>query len=230
MKASADNGDLGLGRKPLYELCKRVFELCVVPIGLVILSPVFLAVAILIKCDSPGPVFYRGVRTGRYGKPFRIFKFRSMVVGADRGPGSTAQHDPRITRVGRFIRPHKIDELPQLLSVLLGHMSLVGPRPELPRYTEQYDKEEQIILAVRPGITDYSSIHFIQLGDVLVTDDPDRAFEENVLATKNRLRLRYVYDRSIWLDLHLVLQTLVKIGRREWNTPSSDPVISKSAD
>jgi len=210
-----------------YDFCKRFFDIVCALLGVIVLSPVLLAVALIIMVTSPGPVFYRGVRTGRFGKPFRIFKFRSMVVDAEKGPGSTAQQDARITPIGHVIRRYKLDELPQLLNVLIGDMSLVGPRPELPRYTEQYTGEELLILSVRPGVTDYSSIHFIQLGDVLGTDDPDRAFEEKVLPMKNRLRVQYVKDRSFWLDLRLIFRTVFKIGKREWNTPTSEIPICK---
>lgn len=211
----------------MYDLCKRCFDIACALLGLLVLSPLLLAVALVITITSPGPVFYRGVRTGRQGKPFRIFKFRSMVVDAEKGPGSTAQQDPRITSIGHLLRRYKLDELPQLLNVLLGDMSLVGPRPELPRYTDQYQGEELLILTVRPGITDYSSIHFIQLGDVLGTDDPDRAFEEKVLPLKNRLRIQYVKDRSFLLDLRLIFRTIFKIGKREWNIPALDEPVCK---
>jgi len=209
----------------MYEINKRLFDIVLSLLGLLLLLPAFAVIAILVKLSSPGPVFYRGVRSGRHGKPFRILKFRTMVADAEKGPGSTAQHDERITSIGHVLRRYKLDELPQLLNVLLGQMSFVGPRPELPRYTAHYSGDELLILTVRPGITDYSSLHFIQLADVLGADDPDRAFEEKVLPTKNRLRIQYVRDRSFVLDLHLILRTAFKIGKREWNTPASEQQI-----
>jgi lipopolysaccharide/colanic/teichoic acid biosynthesis glycosyltransferase len=136
-----------------------------------------------------------------------------MFVDSAALASSTAKNDPRITKVGRWIRRHKIDELPELINVLKGEMSLVGPRPEVPKYTDQYEGEEKIILSVLPGITDYSSIHFIQLGDVLGEGDPDEAFERLVLPTKNKLRVQYVKDRGLWLDLKLIALTLLRIIR-----------------
>jgi lipopolysaccharide/colanic/teichoic acid biosynthesis glycosyltransferase len=134
-----------------------------------------------------------------------------MVVGADKGAGTTSRNDPRVTAVGRFIRRYKLDELPQLLNVLVGDMSFVGPRPELPRYTDQYQGEELLILQVRPGITDYSSLKFSNLNDLIGDEDPDQAYEEKILAEKNRLRIQYVKDQSFWLDLSLILKTILRV-------------------
>jgi lipopolysaccharide/colanic/teichoic acid biosynthesis glycosyltransferase len=214
----------------MYEPTKRLFDIAISLIGLLFLSPLFLIIAILILIDSPGPVFYRGERTGQYGKRFRIFKFRSMVVDAEKGAGSTAQNDTRVTQIGHFIRRYKIDELPQLINVLIGEMSLVGPRPELPRYTDQYKGDELLILNVRPGITDYSSIRFIQLSDALGKEDPDRAYEENILQIKNRLRVQYVRDRNFYIDLRLLIKTITKIGKRNWNIVCLDKPASKSVE
>lgn len=171
-----------------------------------------LLIAVAIKLGSPGPVFYRGVRTGRYGRPFRIFKYRTMVPNAEAlGGGSTAKDDPRITRIGRFLRRHKLDELPQLLNVIQGEMSIVGPRPELPQYTSQYQGEELQILSVRPGITDYASMEFVYLGDILGNEEPDRVYEEKVRPIKNALRIRYVKEQSLRNDIAIILRTLSKI-------------------
>jgi lipopolysaccharide/colanic/teichoic acid biosynthesis glycosyltransferase len=205
----------------MYEFSKRLFDIMLSLLGLLMLLPAFAVIGVLVKLGSPGPVFYRGVRSGRQGRPFRIFKFRTMVADAEKGPGSTAQGDSRITAIGQVLRRYKLDELPQLFNVLGGEMSFVGPRPELPRYTAQYSGDELLILSVRPGITDYSSLHFIQLSDVLGTGDPDRAFEEKVLPAKNRLRIQYVRERGFLLDLQLIIRTVFKIGKREWNTPVS---------
>jgi len=197
----------------IYELSKRSLDVVGAMLGILIMSPFFVVIALLIKLTSPGPVFYRGIRSGRYGTQFQIVKFRSMVTGADRGAGTTSRNDPRITPIGRFLRRHKLDEMPQLFNVLLGQMSLVGPRPELPRYTDQYSGEELLILEVKPGITDYSSLKFSKLNELIDDDDPDRAFEENILKEKNRLRIQYVNNCSFWRDLDLLFLTMVRIMR-----------------
>lgn len=193
-------------------MAKWCFDVVFAVLALIVLAPVFLLIAILIKLDSEGPVFYRGIRTGQYGRPFRIFKFRTMIVDAERkGGGSTAKDDSRITRIGRFLRRHKLDELPQLLNVLKGEMSIVGPRPELPQYTDLYTDDEKLILTVRPGITDYASLEFINLGDVLGNDNPDRVYEERVRPIKNALRVKYVREQSFKGDLVIILRTLQKL-------------------
>ena len=199
-------------RNCAYELSKRGLDVVVAITGILVLSPVFIFIALLIRLSSPGPVFYRGIRSGLYGTKFRIFKFRSMVINADRGAGTTSRGDPRITPLGRIIRRNKMDELPQLFNVFLGHMSLVGPRPELPRYTDQYCDEERLILTVKPGITDYSSLQFSNLNDLIEDADPDRAFEEKILQKKNQLRVQYVKERSFWLDIHLILKTVCRVS------------------
>lgn len=194
-----------------YEVAKRAFDIHGALTGIVVLSPVLAGLAAAVKFTSPGPIFYRGTRTGRNGKPFRILKFRSMVVGADHGAGSTSRNDPRVTRIGRVLRRYKLDELPQLFNVLRGDMSFVGPRPELPQYTRLYTDAERVILTVRPGITDYSSIQFANLNDLVDDDDPDASFEKKVLPEKNRLRVKYVEDRSFLLDLKLMLKTALRV-------------------
>jgi len=188
---------------------KRIFDLTACLLVLPFLLPFFAIAAIAIKLDSSGPVFYRGLRSGLGGRPFRIFKFRTMVVDAEKiGGSTTALNDARITRVGRFLRMYKLDELPQVLNVIKGDMSLVGPRPELAQYTSLYKGEELIILNVRPGITDYSSMKFSDLDEVVGAEDADHVFEETVLARKNELRIKYVKERSFFGDIHLILQTL----------------------
>ena len=171
-----------------------------------------MAIAVLVKLDSDGPVFYRGVRTGLRGRPFQVFKFRTMVLSAERLGGlSTAKDDPRITGVGKLLRRFKLDELPQLINVLKGEMSVVGPRPEMPEYTRLYTGEEEIILTVRPGITDYASLEFIHLGDILGSEAPDRVYEQQVRPIKNALRVKYVKEQSFWGDILIILKTLVKL-------------------
>jgi lipopolysaccharide/colanic/teichoic acid biosynthesis glycosyltransferase len=169
-------------------------------------------IAFAIKMTSPGPVFYRGTRTGLGGRPFRIFKFRTMIVDADRiGGASTALNDPRVTRIGHLLRRYKLDELPQLMNVLIGDMSIVGPRPEVPLYTDQYEGEELLILSVRPGITDYASLHFLHQEDILGTTDPDRMFVEKVQPLKTALRLQYIKVHTFWRDLAIIFKTLLRI-------------------
>lgn len=192
---------------------KRTFDITFSLLGLVILFPFLLWIAWRIRQEHGGPVFYRGLRTGLYGKEFRIFKFRTMVFDADKiGPSSTANEDPRITRVGKFIRKHKLDELPQLFNVLLGQMSFVGPRPEVKRFTDMYSEEEKAILTVRPGITDWGSIWNCDEGTILAgAEDPDLAYMELIRPTKLKLQLKYVREVSFLTDLKIILLTLLTI-------------------
>jgi lipopolysaccharide/colanic/teichoic acid biosynthesis glycosyltransferase len=188
---------------------KRIFDIGVSAAGLVLSAPLLAVIAIAIKTTSPGPVFHRGIRTGRYGKPFRIFKFRTMVVNADKLGGiSTGKNDARITPIGRRLRRYKLDELPQFINVLKGEMSIVGPRPEFPAYTAQYSGDEELILTVRPGITDYASIKFRNLDEHLGSEQPDRVYEEKVKPIKNALRVRYAKEHNFVHDLVLILQTI----------------------
>jgi len=194
---------------------KRSFDLICAIVGLIVLSPIFLLIAIGIKLDSRGPVFYRGVRIGLYGVPFRIFKFRTMQPDAELvGSTSTGHNDPRITPIGKWLRPLKLDELPQLINVLRGEMSVVGPRPEVEEHTAAYSEEEKIILSVRPGITDYASIHFYNLNELVGSDDPRRVFIEKYRAEKNRLRVVYVRNHSFWIDLNLIIRTIARMFSR----------------
>jgi lipopolysaccharide/colanic/teichoic acid biosynthesis glycosyltransferase len=189
---------------------KRSIDVCLSLLGLFAACPVLLVLAALIKLDSRGPVFYRGVRVGRHGRPFRIFKFRTMVVNAEQlGASSSADDDPRLTRVGRFLRRYKFDEVPQLLNVLLGHMSLVGPRPQVQWAVDLYSEQERQLLSVRPGITDYASIRFRNEGEILRgSADPDRDYLEKIAPEKMRLALEYVRNRSLWIDTKIVLATV----------------------
>jgi lipopolysaccharide/colanic/teichoic acid biosynthesis glycosyltransferase len=189
---------------------KRIFDIVCSLFGLAVLGLPLLIVAALIKLHDGGPVFYRGVRTGRRGKPFRIFKFRTMVVNADRiGGSSTADGDPRVTGIGRFLRKYKLDELPQLINVVLGHMSFVGPRPEVPEYVALFTEEEKVILTVRPGITDWASIWNHDEGALLAgAADPERAYLDKIRPEKIRLQLKYVREHSLWVDLEILVLTL----------------------
>ncbi len=177
------------------------------------LSPVLLFIAWRIKKENSGPVFYRGIRIGRYGKPFRIFKFRTMVPDAERRGGlSTADDDPRITRTGGFLRKYKIDELPQLINILKGDMSFVGPRPEVKHYVDMFTEREKAILSVRPGITDWASLWNPDEGGVLAgSPDPERTYLEKIRPTKIDLQLRYVRERSFWIDLQIILKTILTV-------------------
>jgi lipopolysaccharide/colanic/teichoic acid biosynthesis glycosyltransferase len=192
---------------------KRAIDILLAIGGLALLSPLLVAVAVSIKLESPGPVLYLGRRVGRHGRPFRIAKFRSMVVDADRlGGSSTADDDPRITRVGRFLRRFKIDELPQLFNVLAGSMSLVGPRPQVAWAVGLYTPEEHQVLSVRPGITDYASLMFRNEGEILKgSSDPDRDYLEKIAPRKMLLGLEYVRCHGPWTDLKVILATALAI-------------------
>jgi lipopolysaccharide/colanic/teichoic acid biosynthesis glycosyltransferase len=192
-------------------MAKRLVDLLVAAFGLLVLSPFFALIAIAIKLDSKGPVFFRQERVGRYGRPFRIFKFRTMTVTArDAGLQITVAGDARITSVGQFLRRYKLDELPQLIDVLRGTMSLVGPRPEVPKYVEQYSHEHrERLLSVRPGITDFASLRFRNESDILAqAADPERAYVEAILPEKLRVASNYVEHASMAADLRALGLTL----------------------
>ncbi len=196
-------------------LTKRIFDFCCSLAGLTLLAPAFLAAALLIKLDSPGPVFFRQERVGRHGVPFRIFKFRTMRAGAG-GSQITVGDDARITRVGRVLRRFKLDELPQLLNVLRGEMSLVGPRPEVPRYVACYPvKARKIVFSVMPGITDWASLKYKDESVLLArAADPERAYIEEILPVKMGYYVRYVQERSLLSDVKIIFLTLLAIGTR----------------
>ena len=189
---------------------KRLFDVLASGIGLIVLSPIILILAIWIKLDSKGPVFYRQVRVGRYNKDFRIFKLRSMRGGADKGSLVTiGGHDPRVTRSGYFIRKFKFDELPQLINVLLGDMSLVGPRPEVRHYVDYWTPEQMHVLDVRPGITDPASIKFRNENELMEkAEDPEKYYIEVIMQEKIRLYLEYVDKQSLFYDITLIFKTL----------------------
>ena len=188
---------------------KRLFDILASGCGLLVLSPIFIIVAIWIKLDSPGPVFYRQTRVGRHNKDCRIFKFRSMRVGSDKGSLVTiGGRDPRVTRSGYFIRKFKIDELPQLINVFTGDMSLVGPRPEVRHYVNYWTPEQMRVLDVRPGITDPASIRFRNENELLEkAQDPERYYIDVIMQEKIKLYLEYVEKSSFWYDIKLIFQT-----------------------
>ena len=192
---------------------KRIFDIVASGCGLLVLLPLFAVLAVWIKLDSHGPVFYRQTRVGRNNRDFRLFKFRSMRVGADKqGLITVGGHDPRITRSGYFIRKYKLDELPQLINVFIGDMSLVGPRPEVRKYVEMYTPEQMHVLDVRPGITDMASIRYRNENELLESvDDPDRYYVEVIMQDKLRINLEYVARHSFWFDLKLIFGTLYTI-------------------
>ncbi len=192
---------------------KRIFDIVASGCGLLVLSPIFLFLAIWIKLDSKGPVFYRQVRVGRNNKDFRIFKFRSMRVGSDKkGLITVGGRDPRVTRSGYFIRKYKFDELPQLINVFLGDMSLVGPRPEVRKYVDMYTSEQMRVLDVRPGITSLASIRYRNENDILAaSEDPDKCYIEKVMPDKLVIDLEYVANHSFLYDIKLIFKTFWEI-------------------
>ncbi len=188
---------------------KRAIDIVLSFVFLILLSWLFLIVAILIIIDDGFPVFYRASRGGYKNKPFKIFKFRTMVKNADKiGGGTTALNDSRITKVGNFLRKTKLDEIANLISILKGDMSFVGPRPELLRYTDAYEGAEKYILQVRPGITDYSSLEFINLDEIVGNENADDYYEKYVLKKKNLLRIKYVAKVSFKTDVYLFFATI----------------------
>ncbi|GAB4576412.1 MAG: sugar transferase [Anaerolineae bacterium] len=197
-------------------MAKRVLDVVGSAAALILLSPIMLIIALLIRLDSPGPIFYRATRIGQHGKPFKLYKFRSMVADADqRGPGITTAGDNRITRMGRVLRRTKLDELPQFLNVLRGEMSLVGPRPEDPRYVALYTEEQRAVLKVKPGITSPASVHYRNEEAVLKGDDWERLYVEHVMPQKLALDLAYVHDGRLRVvqDIRILWQTFLALWR-----------------
>jgi lipopolysaccharide/colanic/teichoic acid biosynthesis glycosyltransferase len=204
---------------------KRPFDTMVAAIGLAILWPVLACIALMIKLSSRGPVLYRGTRVGLHGRLFAMLKFRTMVVNAESlGGSATAADDPRITGAGKFLRRYKLDELPQLLNVLIGDMSLVGPRPEVEKYVNTYSPEEKAILMVRPGITDWASIWNSNEAAVLEgSRDSEKTYEELIRPTKLALQLLYVSNHSLVVDLKILFHTVVKLIREDWAPKELEP-------
>lgn len=192
---------------------KRFFDIFASCLGLLVLCPLFLFLALWIKFDSKGPVFYKQLRVGRHNRDFLLYKFRSMRIGSDRlGLITVGGHDPRITRSGYFIRKYKLDELPQLINVLKGDMSLVGPRPEVRKYVDLYSREQLHVLDVRPGITDLASIRYRNENEILGgVDDPERYYREVILPDKLGINLDYVRKCSFWFDIKIIFKTFFEI-------------------
>jgi len=198
-------------------MLRRTFDLTAATLGLLVLAPVFVGVAIAIATTSPGPIFFRQERVGRGGKIFLIYKFRTMRQDAESVGGQlTVQGDPRVTRVGQLLRASKLDELPQLINVIAGEMALVGPRPEVPRYVARYSDAQRRVLDVRPGITDPASIRYRDESAVLASsDDPERAYLEQVMPEKLAINLDYLERRTLLSDVRVILATFVRILRRD---------------
>lgn len=207
-----DIADVLARRKPQL-IAKRAMDIVLSACALAILWPLLLLIALAIWIDDPGPVFYRQVRVGRDGKTFRIFKFRSMVMDADKkGLAITVGRDSRITRVGAVLRKTKLDELAQLLNVLFGQMSFVGPRPEVPKYVELYTPYQRQVLLVRPGITDYASIAYRNENDLLAdAPNPETMYIEQIMPDKIELNMKYLREISPLADIRLILKTIVAV-------------------
>ncbi len=194
-------------------MIKRLFDIVFSFLGLVITAPLMGLLAVLIKISSPGPVFFRGTRVGKYGKPYKMFKFRTMVPNAEKlGGPSTAEDDSRLTKIGKFLKKFQLDELPQLINVFKGEMSFVGPRPEVPFYVDMMTKEEKIILSIRPGMTDWASLWNFHEGGILTGSlDPEKTYMEKIRPEKLRLQMKYVKERSFLVDIKIIFKTIFKI-------------------
>ena len=196
----------------LNKIIKRIFDIVCSGLGLIILSPFLLFVAIRIKMGSDGPVFFKQIRVGEKGREFKILKFRTMVVDAEKlGRQITVGNDSRITKIGAFLRKYKIDELPQLINVFKGDMSLVGPRPEVPRYVNMYTEEQRRVLDVKPGITDLASIRYRDENELLAqAENPDEFYINTIMPDKLALNVEYINKSNIFLDIYIILKTILK--------------------
>lgn len=196
----------------LNKIIKRIFDIVCSGLGLIILSPFLLFVAIRIKMGSDGPVFFKQIRVGEKGREFKILKFRTMVVDAEKlGRQITVGNDNRITKIGAFLRKYKIDELPQLINVFKGDMSLVGPRPEVPRYVNMYTEEQRRVLDVKPGITDLASIRYRDENELLgKAENPDEFYINTIMPDKLALNMEYINKSNVFLDIYIILQTILK--------------------
>lgn len=194
-------------------MAKRLFDIVASFIGLIILSPFFIIISMLILLSGRGGIFYRQVRVGKDGVDFRIWKFRTMRPDSDKkGLLTVGGKDPRVTRVGYFLRKSKLDEIPQLINVLVGEMSLVGPRPEVRKYVNMYTPDQLRVLDVRPGITDYASIEYRNENELLAkSSDPERTYVDEVMPAKLRLNMKYIEEKSLWTDVKILFRTGWKI-------------------
>ncbi|WP_289127830.1 sugar transferase [uncultured Clostridium sp.] len=191
---------------------KRVFDILASGIGIIVLSPILIVIAIAIKCDSNGEILFKQKRVGMNEKTFNIFKFRTMVTNAEKlGKQITVGNDCRITKIGSFLRKYKLDELPQLFNVLLGDMSLVGPRPEVPRYVELYTDEQREVFKVRPGITDLASLKYSDENDILANiENPEEHYINVIMQDKLELNLEYIKKSNVFFDIYIIIKTILK--------------------
>src|SRR5690554_6510079 len=192
---------------------KRLFDILSSAIALILLSPILIVIAVGIIIDSKGGVFYKQKRIGKNGKAFMLYKFRSMRTGSDRkGLITVGSNDDRTTKVGRFIRKYKLDELPQLVNILKNEMSVVGPRPEVEKYVQLYTAEQRKVLKVKPGLTDLASLAYINENEILGrAKDPEKTYVEQIMPAKLRLNLEYIEKQSFWFDLQIIAKTLMRI-------------------
>lgn len=194
-------------------IIKRIFDILISGIGILFISPIFLIISLLVKITSEGPIFFKQIRIGKNGREFKILKFRTMIVEAEKvGMQITVGKDSRITKIGHFLRKTKLDELPQLINVIIGDMSLVGPRPEVPKYVNLYSENQKKILLVRPGITDIASIEFRNENDILgLSSNPEKEYIENIMSKKIELNYYYLKNISCIEDLKIIFKTILAI-------------------
>lgn len=195
-------------------MLKRWFDILSSLAVLLVLSPLFIIVSLLIISDSKGGVFYRQIRVGQHAKRFGLLKFRTMRPNSDQVQITVGNRDPRVTRIGYYLRKYKLDEIPQLINIIKGEMSVVGPRPEVPKYVDHYTDEQKKVLTVKPGLTDFASLQFVDESELLAqSENPEKTYVEEILPQKLILARRYINERTFWLDLKLIFKTLRKIIR-----------------
>ena len=198
----------------MYLVTKRIFDFIASLLALIILFPFLLFISLFILLDSKGGIFYRQIRIGKNQREFGLLKFRSMRPNSDKASQITIGNDNRITKIGHFLRKYKLDEIPQLLNILGGDMSIVGPRPEVPKYVKMYSTEQLKVLFVKPGLTDYASIEYLDEQKLLgASDDPEKTYIEEVMPAKLKLNLKYINDRTFFLDIKLIFRTIFKLFR-----------------
>lgn len=194
-----------------YIFIKNICDIFFAIILLIFLFPIFIIISLFIKYDSKGPVLYISQRSGLNAKSFNVLKFRTMKVGSHKGASTTSKNDLRVTKIGKFLRTTKLDEFPQLINIILGQMSFIGPRPELLKYTNLYTPEESIILSVKPGLSDFSSLKYFSLNKLINNDSPDEYFETNILGKKNKLRINYAKNISFIVDFKILIKTIFMV-------------------
>jgi lipopolysaccharide/colanic/teichoic acid biosynthesis glycosyltransferase len=211
-----DDIELIINQKRGKLFIKRVFDFVVSLLGIILLCPLFLLIALIIKMDSNGPVLFKQIRIGKDEEKFKIFKFRTMIVDAEKkGMQITVGKDSRITKIGQLLRKTKVDELPQLINVLIGDMSFVGPRPEVPKYVDMYDMQQRKILKVRPGITDLASIEYRDENTLLAkSNNPEKIYIEEIMPRKINLNTEYIKRMSVWYDVKLITKTILLIHKK----------------